>query len=136
MNIDTLKAFLFLHNVVPENLCEYWAKRFHPAFEDLMEKLRCVEETSTEVEIQTIFYDVGKEYIGTDKDSLRVFFRILYTIICRRYSGPRWGVLFKMVGKEDFLWLAEQNYQNLFYISILDRDISHCYIGDEDDNLL
>ena len=126
-----LRGFLFLHNIVPEAECASWAAKMSPAIEDLIGRLGEVENLPDDG-IQTIFYDVGKQYIGSEKGELRVYFRILYAVVWGTYSGPRWGLAFNLLGQDKFISLMKGNYYNLRYVAIQNRDTPNCYEDDDD----
>lgn len=80
------------------------AELFNRAALDLIARLRVLESTEN-VDIQTIFYDVGKEYFGEEKTDLFRFFALLYMTIWGRTVGPRFGVFGNLYGKEEFVEL-------------------------------
>jgi len=54
-----------------------------------------------EVELQTHFYDVGKEYYGGPQN-LRAFFRDCYLMLTGRPEGSRIGVMVYILGVDEF----------------------------------
>lgn len=79
------------------------ATRFINAMGDLLNQLDELTEDATEEEIQFIYYEVGKAFYGTDKDSLRNFFKDIYLLLFGQTAAGRIGTLTKFMGLDDFI---------------------------------
>lgn len=64
---------------------------------------------STEEEFQFLFYERAKAAFGTEGPSIREFFRMLYLIVLRQPSGPRWGQFVAAMGRDEFISLLRRN---------------------------
>lgn len=117
-DMRTIAAFLLIHEIVAEELCLSWGERLAVAVPDLIERLRALPNPSSDVDVQTVFYDIGKQYIGETKDDLRKYFEVLYCIFQGSHTGSRWGMMYNILGKEDFLWRLENNFDNLMLMSV------------------
>lgn len=83
------------------------ASNFIIASKDLIERIRNLESTEG-VDIQTVFYDIGKQYFGEEKTDLFRFFEMLYMTIWERKVGPRFGVFAELYGKNEFADLIDE----------------------------
>jgi len=123
---NNLRTFFFLQEaeIMPVDAPDEWFLQRDPSLElvensDKIEQgldyiLDLIREDQTEEEIQSIFYEAGKTFYGTDKNQLRMFFRGLYQILFQRPDGPRWGQFVKIYGVAEFKIHARNRIQNLF----------------------
>lgn len=117
-DVRTIAAFLLIHEIVEEEMCLEWGEKLALAIPDLIERLHTLQFPCSDVDIQTVFYDVGKQYIGESKEALRKWFEVLYCIFLGAHTGSRWGMMVNIIGKEDFLWRLEQNFENLMMLAV------------------
>jgi lysyl-tRNA synthetase class I len=115
---NTVGAFLLMHDIIPEENCLEWGDKMSRAIPDLVERLRGMNIPCPDMDIQTVFYDVGKQYIGESKEELRKFFEILYCIFLNSHTGSRWGMMVNIIGKEDFLFRLEYHFENLLFVPV------------------
>lgn len=127
--MSTMAGFLVLHQVFSEDISDYenvvrnYAEKMDIALPELFHRLDQLPENVDPVAIQTVFYDVGKEYFGTEKEELRKFFEVLYMIFCQARTGPRWGNLAAIMGLRFFTDIFRLNYGNLFMIAMRSQKI-------------
>lgn len=70
---------------------------------DLKDDKKAVKEILT-----TIVYDVGKQFYGEEKDSLRNFFKMVYEVIMGQESGPRLPIFIMLYGIDNTIKLLEE----------------------------
>jgi len=125
MNIvNTIAAyFFFLENQDDPNIeiskeeVEYqhqMADLFVNASNALINDLSQLQNNAEELEIQTVFYDVGKAYYGEDKKELLAFFRKIYAILFERFEGPRLGKFVILFGLDNFIERFQTRLNNPF----------------------
>ena len=64
-----------------------------------------------EDEITKIVYDIGKQFYGENKDSLRNFFQMIYEVLMGQTSGPRLPVFILLFGVNQFINLIRTKTQ-------------------------
>ena len=74
-------------------------------FEDLLNLLKTMSETSTSEQIQTEIYEVGKKH---NFSNLRDFFKLIYQVLLGQEQGPRLGSFVKLYGKKNTCLLLEK----------------------------
>jgi lysyl-tRNA synthetase class 1 len=98
MNYDTLAAFLYARNLVPEDMTfdqiNDRAVRVRECIEKLLVDLENCDNDQTEEYIQSIFYEAGKLHFLTE---LRYWFKVVYQILMKQDEGPRLGQFTKLV---------------------------------------
>lgn len=96
-------------SITPEQIQNQYeeARTLLVAAPDLANRLRNSNST-TEEEIMSIFYDVGKEYFGSEKKELFRFFTLLYITLWGHKNGPRFGVFAKLFGKDEFADMIDE----------------------------
>lgn len=99
---------------VPAELAR--GERFISAITDLLSQLENLHEDATEEEIQFIYYEVGKAYYGTEKDSLRKFFKDIYLLLFGQTAAGRIGVLTKLLGLRYFVDRIRQRLADPFSV--------------------
>lgn len=116
----TIATFLLHNEIVEEGLCLEWGEKLSLAVPDLIERLKVMEipRYCPDADIQVVFYDVGKQYFGEGKEELRKWFEVLYCIFLGSHTGSRWGMMVNIIGKDDFLWRLEHNFENLFHVAV------------------
>ena len=72
--------------------------------EELLNRLRALEDDVEAETIQTIFYDIGKE---ANYENLREWFLVLYQILLGQDQGPRLGSFTKLYGIDKTCSLIE-----------------------------
>lgn len=112
--INTIAAFLFSSELSDESNCVNDAIKLVTAIEDLIERLSSLDTSSEthELDIQTVFYDVGKHHYGTEKSELFYFFKLLYMVYFRQNAGPRWGHFINIYGVDEFIVVLETRLLN------------------------
>ncbi len=115
-------AFLFLHELIEdEKEAIHWGDRMQIAVPDLLDRIEALPPRTSDVDIQTVFYDVGKQYIGESKDELRKFFEILYCVCTGSRTGARWGMIVNIYGPDLFVYHMRNQLDNLFYVAVRDK---------------
>lgn len=114
----TIAAFLLIHEIIDEDQCLSWGERLSVAIPDLIDRLGKLQPPLPDVDVQTVFYDVGKQHIGESKDELRKWFEVLYCIFLGSHTGSRWGMMFNIIGKDDFLFRLQYNFEYLMMLSV------------------
>lgn len=66
------------------------------------------EQAILEESITSIVYDIGKQFFGEEKDSLRNYFKMVYEVIMGQTSGPRLPVFIMMLGINEFARLLKE----------------------------
>ena len=61
-----------------------------------------------EESITSVIYEVGKQYYGEEKNSLREFFKMIYEVVMGQSSGPRLPVFVMLLGIEKFLIILKE----------------------------
>ena len=74
-------------------------------FEDLLNLLKTMRDTSTSEQIQTEIYEVGKKH---NFSNLRDFFKLIYQVLLGQEQGPRLGSFVKLYGKKNTCLLLEK----------------------------
>jgi len=121
-----LGAFLFLKDFEDNSFDANFGENFTPgevesyleqgvrlseSISELQTLLSVVDEDAEPVDVQTVFYDVGKKYYGTEKEVLREWFRHMYLVMFQKNDGARWGKFVDIVGMDTFLEMLEK-YSN------------------------
>lgn len=114
----TVATFLLFNEIIEEENCLEWGEKLAVAIPDLIERLKGLTIPCPDIDIQTVFYDIGKQYISEDKEPLRKYFEVLYCIFLGSHTGSRWGMMVNIIGKDDFIWRLEHNFENLFHVSV------------------
>lgn len=112
----TVAGFLLTHEIIEEERCLEWGEKISHAIPELISRLEALQPPLPDADVQTVFYDVGKQYIG--ETELRKWFEVLYCIFLGSHSGSRWGMMFNILGKDDFLWRLQLHFDNLMMISV------------------
>lgn len=102
----TLAAFLYTQGLIEDNESFFVNARSLEVQVDeclayLYDKLNTeITEDSTEEEIQFWFYEAGKIHFA---DNLRLWFRVIYSLLIKESSGARLGFLTKTLGVDHIL---------------------------------
>ncbi len=82
-------------------------------FQDLLNLLKNMKETSTSEQIQSEIYEIGKKHHFSN---LRNFFKLIYQVLLGQEQGPRLGSFVKLYGKNNTCLLLEKvlKGKNLF----------------------
>jgi lysyl-tRNA synthetase class I len=89
------------------------ARVLSAAIDNLIGELNTLQ-SDDEIDIQTVFYDVGKRHYGFSKEELRDWFRHLYLLLFQQEQGPRWGQYVKFTGKDFFIDNLKERMHNPF----------------------
>lgn len=98
MIYDTLAAFLYARNLVPEDMSfdqiNDRAVKVRECIQKLLVDLENCDDDQTEEYIQSIFYEAGKLHFASE---LRYWFKVSYQILMKQDEGPRLGQFTKLV---------------------------------------
>tara|TARA_B100000579_G_C22418462_1_gene659678 strand:- start:48 stop:671 length:624 start_codon:yes stop_codon:yes gene_type:complete len=64
-------------------------------FEDILETLNNINNSSSSEEIQTLIYEIGKKH---NFSNLRDYFKLIYQVLLGQQQGPRLGSFIKLYG--------------------------------------
>lgn len=122
--MNALTAFFYLHDAEqpPENAPDEWFLAA-PALPGSLSRVDVFARHARaladdlgslegEAEFQSAFYERAKAAFGTDGASIREFFRMLYLLIFRQQSGPRWGQFVAITGRDDFIALLRSRLES------------------------
>jgi lysyl-tRNA synthetase class I len=85
-------------DLIMENMKNAYVLDNYAVFQDLSSRLGGLHAGSSEEDIQSIFYDIGK----TQFENMRDWFQICYFVFLGKWEGPRLGKIFKLMGIEKF----------------------------------
>ena len=80
------------------------------ALENLVKKLKEIDQSLTPEEIQTYVYTVGKEN-GYEKN-LRDWFKLIYQVVFGEENGPRMGFFISFFGLKETIQLINDKLKN------------------------
>jgi len=108
--LGDVAAYFYLHD---EEMTADTVVRFNAGLERIVSFLEG-NDTATEDEIQTEFYESAKVAFGDDRSSIRAFFRLMYILVLQTNSGPRWGQFVAIFGINEFLLQIRDRLSNPF----------------------
>lgn len=99
-NLAPLAGYLYARGIIPEepfNFSEAMAvtSKVDACLIDLVRRMDAVTDEWTEEQIMVEVYEAGKVSFA---DNLRFWFRVLYQILIKEESGPRFGQFFIVLG--------------------------------------
>lgn len=98
-DLRPLAGYLYIRGIIPEDFVYQdamdTARKVDICLTDLVTRMEAVTDDWSEDQIMAEVYEAGKVAF---KDDLRFWFRVLYQIVMKEESGPRFGQFFKIFG--------------------------------------
>ena len=120
----SVSAFLFFQEykedpnfLLTKEQEEFWANQgpqFVTACNDLFNRLQAVQGGASDVDLQTVFYDVAKAHYGTGKDDIKVFFKYIYYFLYQKNHGSRFGSMVNIMGIDYFINMLSNKLSDPF----------------------
>lgn len=99
-DVSPLAGYLYARGVIPEEPFDFdaamtLATKTDACLTDFVSRMDAVTDDWTEDQIMAEVYEAGKVAF---KDDLRFWFRVLYQIMMKEESGPRFGQFIRIFG--------------------------------------